>query len=109
MNRNVKAILTGIGLVLGLYLTLVVLRAVLVLGLIMLPFLIVAFSVYIVGYGMPNFGSFGRKVHDSAERKARRFLDWADFNAPIWAWPAIFAARTFLDWLGLRVKTAATR
>jgi hypothetical protein len=103
MNRSVKAILTGFSLLLGLYLTVLVIRVVWVVGLMMLPFLIIAFSVYVVGYGMPRFGKSGRKIHNTAEAKARQGLDWLDFNAPHWAWPAITATRTFLDWLGLKV------
>ena len=90
----------------GFYLTLLVLRAVWVLGLVMLPFLFAAIAVYVIGYGMPNLGDFGRRVHNDAEIKARRWLDWLDFNAPIWTWPAIRAVRTFLDWLGLQVAKA---
>lgn len=103
LNRAGKALVMGCGLLIGLYITLLVLRAVLVLGLLMLPFLAFAFLLYLVGYGMPNFGEAGRRIHKAAETKARRGLDWLDFNAPHWTWPAISAARTFLDWLGIRV------
>lgn len=103
VNRNHKAIVMGFGLLVGLYLTVLVLRVVWVVGLLMLPFLIAAGIVYVIGYGFPNLGDYGCRVHKAAETKARQGLDWLDFNAPHWAWPAIRASRTFLDWLGLRV------
>ena len=102
-TRGFKAVLMGFMLFFGFYLFLLVFRAVWFIGLLMLPFLIVAGAVYFVGYGMPNFGDVGRRVHNDAEKKARRLLDWLDFNAPHWTWPAISAIRTFLDWLGLQV------
>lgn len=103
MNRTVKAVVMGIALVFGLYLTVLVLRAVLVLGILMLPFLILAAVIYFVGYGMPKLGSYGRKIHKGAETKARQGLDWLDFNAPHWSWPIIATTRAALDWLGLQV------
>jgi hypothetical protein len=106
MNRNVKAVLMGVGLLFGLYLVMQVLRVVWILGILMFPFLIVAALIYFVGYGAPNFGTFGRKLHKAAEKRAREFLDWLDFKAPTWAWPAIRATRMGLDWLGLQVAKA---
>lgn len=106
MSRNLKAILMGAGLLFGLWLVVKILKAVWFLGILMLPFLMIAALVYFIGYGAPNFGSFGRKIHKVAETKARAVLDWLDFNAPAWTWPAITACRTFLDWLGLQVAKA---
>lgn len=103
MDRKLKAVLMGVGLLVGLYVTLLVARAVWFLALVMLPFLVVAAFVYFVGYGAPRLGDYGRKLHKWAETKARGLLDWLDFSAPTWTWPAIRAARTFLDWLGLQV------
>ena len=103
-NRNLKAIVTGFVLLVGLYLSILVIRVVWALAIVLLPILIIASAVYAVGYGMPKLGATGRKIHNAAERKARSALDWLDFNAPHWAWPAIAAVRTFLDWLGLQVK-----
>ena len=104
MNRNVKAVWTGMCLVFGLYCAILALRTILVLGAVLLPMVIIGIAIYAVGYGLPNLGEFGRKAHDTVERKVRHVLDWADFNAPVWLWSTILGVRTFLDWLGLRVK-----
>jgi len=103
MDRKLKAVLMGAGLIVGLYLTLMMARVVWFLAILMLPVLVVAAAIYLVGYGAPNLGDFGRKIHKGAEGHARALLDWLDFEAPAWTWPAIRSARTFLDWLGLQV------
>jgi len=103
MDRKLKAVLMGAALLASVFLLLQLARVVWFLAIIMLPFLMVAGVVYVVGYGAPNLGDYGRKLHKRAEFRARGFLDWLDFRAPTWLWPVIQATRTFLDWLGLQV------
>lgn len=103
MDRTLKAVMMGFGLIVGFYLTLLTARMAWFLALLLLPFLLVAAGIYLVGYGAPNLGAYGRKIHKAAETKARDALDWLDFQAPTWLWPTIRSARTFLDWLGLQV------
>lgn len=107
MNRSAKAILSGVCLVLGFYVAILALRTLLVLGVILLPVVLFGVLVYFAGYGLPQLGEYGREAHHTAEVKARQLLDWADFNAPVWMWSSILGIRTFLDWLGLRVKKTA--
>jgi hypothetical protein len=106
MDRKLKAILMGTGLLVGIYVTLQIARIVWFLAILMLPILGFAAFVYFIGYGAPSLGYYGRKLHKRAETKARSALDWLDFTAPAWTWPAIRGARTFLDWLGLQVGPA---
>jgi hypothetical protein len=100
MDRRFKAVLMGVALLMGLYLTFQLAR---VIWFLLLPILVFATIVYLVGYGAPSLGDYGRKLHKAAESQARATLDWLDFTSPTWMWPAIRAARTFLDWLGLQV------
>lgn len=103
MDRTLKAVAMGLGLLASVYVAVLVARMVWFLAILMLPFLIAFAALYFLGYGAPSLGGYGRRVHKSAEAKARAFLDWLDFTTPPWVWPAIRTARTFLDWLGLQV------
>jgi energy-coupling factor transporter transmembrane protein EcfT len=103
-ERFVKAGVTGIVLLISFVVLMLAARFLWVLALVLSPFLLVAAFIYLVGYAAPNLGVIGRQVHRAAEFRARSFLDWLDFKAPSWVWPAIRATRTFLDWLGLQVK-----
>jgi len=103
MDRKLKAVLMGAALLAGVFIMLQLARVVWFLAILMLPFLLVAAIIYFVGYGAPNLGDYGRMVHRKAEYHVRGFLDWLDFRAPTWTWPAIQAVRTFIDWLGLQV------
>ena len=98
-----KAVLTGIGLVGAIALTIFLGRMLWYLAIVVFPLLMLALFIYLIGYGAPGLGKYGRKVHKAFERAARQVLDWLDFNSPTWLWPAIQGARTFLDWLGLQV------